>query len=92
MTDPRRGPLGRGDNHTLRKCDHGPWFGAPKVRDVIKAMEQDGWALDRTRGDHRQYVHPARPEAVTVTVPGHPGDDLPAGTLNSILKKAGLKK
>jgi predicted RNA binding protein YcfA (HicA-like mRNA interferase family) len=28
----------------------------------------------------------------TITVPGHPGDDMPVGTLNSILKKAGLKR
>ena len=34
-----------------------------KVRDVIKAMGTDGWVLDRTRGDHRQYLHPAGPEA-----------------------------
>jgi predicted RNA binding protein YcfA (HicA-like mRNA interferase family) len=61
-----------------------------KVRDVIKAVEKDGWLLDRTRGDHRQYVHPAKPG--TVTVPGHPGDDVPSGTLNSIWEKAGLKK
>ncbi|MBL8233504.1 MAG: type II toxin-antitoxin system HicA family toxin [Bryobacterales bacterium] len=54
-------------------------------------MEKDGWVIDRTRGDHRQYRHPGRPEAGTVTVPGHPGDDMPAGTLSSILKKAGLK-
>ncbi|MBS1860063.1 MAG: type II toxin-antitoxin system HicA family toxin [Acidobacteria bacterium] len=52
-----------------------------KVRDVIKAMENDGWVKDRTRGDHRQYRHPDRPDAGTATVPGHPGDDLPAGTL-----------
>lgn len=65
---------------------------AMKVRDIIKAMEGKGWTLDRTRGDHRQYVHPAKPEAGTITVPGHPGDDMPAGTLNSILKKAGLKR
>ena len=62
-----------------------------KVRDVVKAIEKAGWVLERTRGDHRQYHHPGRPEAGTVTVPGHPGDDLPVGTLNSILKKAGLK-
>jgi predicted RNA binding protein YcfA (HicA-like mRNA interferase family) len=61
-----------------------------KVRDVIKAIEKDGWVLDRTRGDHRQYVHPGKPG--TVTVPGHTGDDMPAGTLNSIMKQAGLKK
>jgi len=60
-----------------------------KVRDVIKRVEKDGWVLDRTRGSHRQYVHPAK--RGTVTVPGHEGDDMPVGTLNSILKRAGLK-
>jgi len=60
-----------------------------KVRDVIKRVEKDGWVLDRTRGNHRQYVHPTK--RGTVTVPGHEGDDMPVGTLNSILKRAGLK-
>jgi predicted RNA binding protein YcfA (HicA-like mRNA interferase family) len=60
-----------------------------KVRDVIRRLEKDGWLLDRTRGSHRQYVHPTKPG--TVTVPGHEGDDMPVGTLNSVLKKAGLK-
>lgn len=61
-----------------------------KVRDIIKLIEKDGWALNRTRGDHRQYVHPIKPGVVTV--PGHPGNDMPTGTLNSVLKRAGLKK
>jgi predicted RNA binding protein YcfA (HicA-like mRNA interferase family) len=61
-----------------------------KVRDVFKAIQRDGWVLDRTLGDHRQYIHAARPEAGTITVPGHSGGDMPTGTLNSILKKAGL--
>ncbi|MGI9104256.1 MAG: type II toxin-antitoxin system HicA family toxin [Terriglobales bacterium] len=60
-----------------------------KVRDVIKQLERQGWRLDRAKGSHRQYRHPARPG--TVTVPGHPGDDLPPGTLNSIKKQADLK-
>ena len=60
-----------------------------KVRDVLKRIEKDGWELDRTRGDHRQFVHSTKPG--TVTIPGHPGDDMPPGTLNSILKQAGLK-
>jgi predicted RNA binding protein YcfA (HicA-like mRNA interferase family) len=63
-----------------------------KVRDVIKTLEKDGWRLDRTRGDHRQYRHPERRQAGTITVPGHFGDDVPTGTLNAILKQAGLKK
>jgi predicted RNA binding protein YcfA (HicA-like mRNA interferase family) len=61
-----------------------------KVRDVIKMLEQDGWHLDRTRGSHRQYKHSGKPGVVTV--PGKPGDELATGTLNSVLKQAGLKK
>ena len=61
-----------------------------KVRDVIKLIEQDGWYLERTKGSHRQYRHAVKPG--TVTVAGHPADDLPPGTLNSVLKQAGLKK
>ncbi len=61
-----------------------------KVRDVIKALERDGWNLDRTRGSHRQFKHSTK--AGLVTVPGKPNDDLGFGTLNSILKQAGLKK
>jgi predicted RNA binding protein YcfA (HicA-like mRNA interferase family) len=53
-------------------------------------VERDGWHLDRTRGDHRQFVHSTKPG--TVTIPGHPSDELPPGTLNSVLKRAGLKK
>lgn len=61
-----------------------------KVRDLLKLLEQDGWYLDRCKGSHRQFQHGHK--AGTVTVAGHPGDDVPSGTLNSILKSAGLKK
>jgi predicted RNA binding protein YcfA (HicA-like mRNA interferase family) len=61
-----------------------------KVRDVLKMLERDGWYLDRTRGSHRQFKNLAKPGLVTV--PGKPNDDLGPGTLNSILKQAGLKK
>ena len=60
-----------------------------KVREVIRILEQDGWLLDRTRGDHRQFVHPEKPG--TVTVSGNPSVDVPAGTLASIWKQAGRK-
>jgi predicted RNA binding protein YcfA (HicA-like mRNA interferase family) len=60
-----------------------------KVRDIIRLLEQDGWYLKATKGSHRQYKHPTK--AGRVTLPGHPGDDLAPGTLNSVLKQAGLK-
>lgn len=52
-------------------------------------MEDDGWAVARTKGRHRQYKHEEK--AGLVTVPGQMSDDLAPGTLNSILKQAGLK-
>jgi len=61
-----------------------------KVRDIIKLLEQDGWYLKATKGSHRQYKHPTK--SGRVTLPGHPGDDLAPGTLNSVLKQAGLKR
>ena len=60
-----------------------------KVRDVIRLIEDDGWFHVRTRGSHRHYKHPTKPGLVTIA--GHPGVDMPKGTLNSILKQAGLK-
>jgi predicted RNA binding protein YcfA (HicA-like mRNA interferase family) len=60
-----------------------------KVREVIQLIEDDGWSLARTRGSHRQYKHSVK--TGLVTVPGKPSDDLAPGTLNSILKQAGLK-
>ena len=61
-----------------------------KVRDVIRRLEQDGWRLKNQEGSHRQYVHPQKPGKVTVA--GHPSIDVPKGTLNSILKQAGLNQ
>ena len=60
-----------------------------KVRDLVKLLESDGWYWARTKGSHHQYKHPTKPGVVTV--PGHPGKDIAVGTLNNILKQAGLK-
>jgi predicted RNA binding protein YcfA (HicA-like mRNA interferase family) len=56
---------------------------------VLLMLRNDGWFLVATRGSHRQFKHPSKPGRVTVA--GKPSDDLAAGTLNSILKQAGLK-
>jgi len=61
-----------------------------KVRDLIRVIQRDGWYLARTRGSHRQYKHPVKPGLVTVA--GKTSDDLALGTLQSILKQAGLKR
>jgi predicted RNA binding protein YcfA (HicA-like mRNA interferase family) len=60
-----------------------------KTGDVIKLLQSHGWYLARMRGSHRQFKHPTN--SGTVTVAGKPSADLPAGTVNSILKQAGLR-
>ncbi len=60
-----------------------------KVRVVLRLLKDDGWVLKRNRGSHRQFKHPTK--LGTVTVSGKPGIEVPPGTLNSILKQAGLK-
>jgi predicted RNA binding protein YcfA (HicA-like mRNA interferase family) len=59
------------------------------VRDLLKLLADDGWYLARTRGSHQQFKHPAKPGLVTVA--GKPSDEIAPGTVNSILKQAGLK-
>lgn len=60
-----------------------------KVRDILRLLRDDGRYLARTKGSHQQFKHPSKPGRVTLA--GAPNDDLAAGTLNSILKQAGLK-
>jgi predicted RNA binding protein YcfA (HicA-like mRNA interferase family) len=61
-----------------------------KMRDVLRMLKADGWHLIVTEGSHRQFKHSKKVGRVTVA--GKSSDDLAPGTLNSILKQAGLKK
>jgi len=61
-----------------------------KVRELIKTLEKDGWYLVRIRGSHRQFKHPTKSGKVTVA--GKPSVEVPLGTLNAVLKQAGLKE
>jgi predicted RNA binding protein YcfA (HicA-like mRNA interferase family) len=60
-----------------------------KVREVIRMLQERGWVEIRSKGSHRQFKHPC--QALVITVPGNAGKELAPGTLNAILKKAGLK-
>ena len=59
------------------------------VKELIRAIEQDGWYLVGTKGSHRQFKHAEKKGRVTIA--GKLSKDVPSGTLNSILKQAGLK-
>ena len=59
-----------------------------KVKELLKLLKDDGWAEKDQKGSHLQMVNPNKPGKVTVPV--HKGD-IPKGTLQAILKQAGLK-
>ena len=62
-----------------------------KYRDLIKQIQADGWHVGRTVGSHMQFRHPGKPGTVTVPAGGKLAKEVPPGTLNSVLKQAGLK-
>jgi predicted RNA binding protein YcfA (HicA-like mRNA interferase family) len=57
-------------------------------RQVIEALEADGWREVAHKGSHVQFKHPTKPGRVTVP---HPKRDIPIGTLRSIEKQAGIR-
>ena len=58
-------------------------------KDIVRILKKKGFVLDRSRGSHQIWLHPvSRKRAV---VPMH-NKDIPAGTLYSILKQAGIEK
>lgn len=60
-----------------------------KVKEIIKLIEEDGWFFARSgKGSHKVYKHPTKKGNVIIS--DHKGD-VPKGTLNKILKQAGLK-
>ena len=62
-----------------------PRFNSKKLVSLIK---EDGWILAGIEGSHHQFIHPVKPGRVTIP---HPKKDLPVGTIQSILKQAGIK-
>jgi len=62
-----------------------------KYRELLRQLHEDGWRHDRTVGSHMMMTHPTKPGPVVVPAGGKTGQDVPRGTLNSILRQAGLK-
>lgn len=59
-----------------------------KAKELISILNNNGWVKKEQKGSHLQLVHPQ--QKGKITVPVHSGD-IPKGTLNAILKQAGLK-
>lgn len=60
-----------------------------KVKEIISLLEADGWKHIRTKGDHRVYYKSGAKRPIIV--PHALNDDLPIGTLKSIIRQANLK-
>ena len=57
-------------------------------RELIRLLRQNGWELQE--GKHHSMATNPRVPGVKIPIPRHKGD-IPIGTVNSILKDAGLK-
>jgi predicted RNA binding protein YcfA (HicA-like mRNA interferase family) len=57
-------------------------------REIIRALEADGWKVVAKAGSHWQFKHPSKPGRVTVS---HPKKDIPLGTLRSIERQSGVR-
>ena len=60
-----------------------------KVKEIIKILKADGWYQARQKGSHIQFKHEHKKGLVTVSY-HRLSDDMAPGTLNSILKQAGI--
>lgn len=55
---------------------------------VIKKLKKGGFFFDRyAKGSHEIWYNPVTKRRVTV--PNHPGKDIPTGTLRAIIKESG---
>lgn len=59
------------------------------VDEVMSLLEKNGWNYVWTKGDHHKFYKPGARRPIIAA--GAPKDDLPEGTLGSILREAGLK-
>jgi predicted RNA binding protein YcfA (HicA-like mRNA interferase family) len=57
------------------------------ARELVRALERDGWYVARTTG-HVILNHPTKPGSVPV--PNHPNVQVRPKTLRGILRSAGL--
>ena len=58
-----------------------------KGKELVRALERAGFALDRTRGSHVFLRHP---DGRTTTVPVHSGETIGPGLLRAILRDVEL--
>ena len=59
-----------------------------KYKEIISKLRKAGFHFDRqAKGSHEIWYN--QKNKIRITIPNHPGD-MPEGTLNAIIKQAGL--
>lgn len=59
----------------------------PSSDEMIKRITEVGWYFVKQKGSHKHYKHPTKEGKVTIP---DGRENLPKGTLKSIIKQAGL--
>jgi len=57
-------------------------------KELIKALEKDGWVLWGSKGSHHVFNHPHKTRHITFP---HPKKDLGIGLVQKLIKQAGMK-
>ncbi|MFV0573125.1 MAG: type II toxin-antitoxin system HicA family toxin [Xanthomarina gelatinilytica] len=60
-----------------------------KSSELLRIMKKDGWFVLRQKGSHLIMKHPTKPNIIPV--PFHASKEMKKGTLQAILKLAGIK-
>jgi mRNA interferase HicA len=60
-----------------------------KSSELIRILKRDGWYVVSQSGSHKKMKHDIKPG--NVVVPDHGSKEIATGTMNKILKDAGLK-
>ena len=65
-----------------------PKLPTPSAREVIRALSSQGFQVVSQKGSHIKMKKIAPDETRIVIIPDHP--EIPAGTLKSIIRQAGM--
>lgn len=60
-----------------------------KVSKILRILADDGWYLDRQKGDHREFKHPTKKGVVTVN--GKPSTSICEWLLSSVERQSELR-
>jgi len=75
------------DIYTLNVCNTAEKGSEMNGKDLMKKLLAEGWKLEGIHGSH----HFLTKDGKRINIPLHGTKDLAKGTLNQILKEAGLK-